>query len=154
MVAKSIKIAAAGLGTMIVLGGGLAVAAAAGADPVGGLLDKHPRIERLADLKGSGRLLHTETTYRGADDKPMTVTAISGSVTTVSATSITVTSSDGVADTFAVDDGTKVSLVDPSKSPKLSSGTIADVKTGASVVVSARGAAGAAGPATRILVRP
>ena len=122
MVAKSIKIAAAGLGTMIVLGGGLAVAAAAGADPVGGLLDKHPRIRAARGPQRQRAPPAHRDHLPGADDKPMTVTAISGSVTTVSATSITVTSRHGVADTFAVDDGTKVSLVDPSKSPKLSAG--------------------------------
>jgi hypothetical protein len=147
MASTAAKAAAVGLGTMVLVGGGLAVAAAAGADPGGHLPmvgDRHPRLERV---------LHTETTYLGAGDAPMTVTAISGSVSEVSATSITVTAVDGVAETFAVDDATTVTLV-ATASPRLSSGTIGDVEAGDSVVVSARGPAGEQAPATRILVRP
>ncbi|MCU1690508.1 MAG: hypothetical protein JWN61_389 [Pseudonocardiales bacterium] len=154
MATRGMKALAVGLGATVVLGGGLAVAAAAGADP-SGLLDRHPRIERLTDLKGAGdHFLHTETTYLGAGDAPMTVKAISGSVTKVSATSITVTASDGVSDTFSLDAATKITLVDPTATPKRKTGAIADVQAGHSVVVSARGPAGADAPATRILVRP
>lgn len=161
MASTRVKALAVGLGATAVLGGGLAAAAAAGADPTGYLPglggDRHPRLERLIERGSAGELgehfLHTETTYLGAGDAPMTVTAISGSVSEVSATSITVTAVDGVAETFAVDDATTVTLVGTA-SPRLSSGTIGDVEAGDSVVVSARGPAGEQAPATRILVRP
>ena len=159
MMRRARTAAALMLGALAVLAGGLVLAAsAAGADPSPtGFLDRHPRIERYLDLRAdgqwSGRFLHSETTYLDSDGAATTLSAIAGSVTAVGPTSITVQASDGVTRTYAVDAATKVALADPDGDPRISAGAIADVRTGDSVVVAARGPAGSEPPATRILVR-
>lgn len=149
MASKRIKIAAIGLGTMAMIGGGAAFAQSAVA-AASGKPGPHPGV---AGAHGH-HLLHLEKTYTGKDGTTMTLVAVSGSVTAVSATSITVTASDGNATVFAVSDSTKVMRVDPTATPKHVDAAIGDVHTGDSVIVGARGPAGTDAPATRILVRP
>jgi hypothetical protein len=95
---------------------------------------KHPR---LSELRGDIRknFLHTDTVILNKDGQPETVEAISGSVTAVSATSITVKASDGVSMTFTVDGSTMVGTYSATATPKLATATIADVSENANVIV-------------------
>jgi hypothetical protein len=115
---------------------------------------KHPR---LSELRGDLRknFLHTDTVILNKDGKPETVEAISGSVTAVSATSITVKASDGVSMTFTVDGSTKVDTYSATATPKLAKATIADVGENASVVVGGKadGTSPASIAAGRILIK-
>jgi hypothetical protein len=148
MASKRTKIAAVGLGTMVVLGGGAAFAESALAAPSG-------HAGTHAGRTHGSRLLHEEKTYTGKDKVPMTLTVVSGSVTAVSATSITVTASDGYpAKVFAVNDTTKVARVDPTATPKRTAATIGDVHTGDSVIVGGHAPVGTDPSAARIVIRP
>jgi hypothetical protein len=152
MASKRTKIAAAGLGTMVVLGGGAAFAESALAAPTA---PTGPAGTHAGHAHHGGRLLHEEKTYIGKDNAPMTLTVVSGSVTAVSATSITVTASDGYPPkVFAVNDSTKVARVDLSATPKRTAAAIGDVKTGDSVIVGGRAPAGTDAAAARIIIRP
>ncbi len=75
-----------------------------------------------------GHLLHGQATVAGKDGKPTQVAGQRGTVEAVSATSITLKSSDGFQQTYVVAPTTKV-RIDGTKS------TISDVKTGQSAGV-------------------
>ena len=75
---------------------------------------------------------HAEWVTRGDNNAYVTHEAILGQVQTVSATSITVTSTDGTSMTFAVNDQTKVHQRAKGTS---TTPTIADVKQGQTVLV-------------------
>lgn len=65
-------------------------------------LTEVPSGERFAHLRG----VHVQLTDK--DNKPMTVDAVPGTATSVSANSLTITANDGTTHTFALDDKTIV----------------------------------------------
>jgi hypothetical protein len=81
--------------------------------------------ERRGKLKHRvlGRGLHGEFVVKGKDGKPVTLVAVRGEVTAVSATSITFKAEDGFTATYAVTADTKVRGKDAD--------TIADIEVGA-----------------------
>jgi hypothetical protein len=91
-------------------------------------------------LEAGSEPLHGETVVKQADGTIVTLRMVSGTVTAVSATSITVTAEDGYAGTFAVSADTEVRAglpvrgekpADPSTAtPPASTDTIADVAVG------------------------
>lgn len=91
-------------------------------------------------LEAGARPLHGETVVKKADGTVVTLRMVSGTVTAVSATSITVTAEDGYVGTFTVTSDTEVRAglpvrgekpADPSTStPPASTDTIADVTVG------------------------
>ncbi|MDI1290594.1 MAG: hypothetical protein PSX37_11680 [bacterium] len=88
--------------------------------------------------------LHSEAVVKAADGTFSTVTSIRGSVTAVSATSITVKAEDGFSATYAINSDTEVRTGVPTRPSAGSSApaesNIADVKVGD--VASVRGTAG------------
>jgi len=78
---------------------------------------------------------HAEWVTKGDGSAYVTHEAILGQVTAVSATSITVKSTDGTSMTFAVTADTKIHQRQPKGSTTTTTPTIADVKTGQTVLV-------------------
>jgi hypothetical protein len=105
---------------------------------------KHPGLTKLQKLERlrllSGRFEHTDTVLTDKDGNPVTVQVISGSVTAVSPTSVTVQAADGTSMTFGIDGDTKVSDYDASAKPKLSAGQLSDVQQNDTVVVGGKAA--------------
>lgn len=144
---------AAGAGAVLIGGGAAAVAAAASADtsgsgtatsptasPSGGVSAPakpgHPG--RGLRLGGAlGRFEHAEWVSKDGTAN-VTHDAIHGTVSSVSATSVSVKASDGYRLTFTVNADTKVRVRDTSSTGKRAgkAGTISDVKTGDNVLVS------------------
>ena len=98
-----------------------AASTAAATGTTGAAAKKAKKGGELGKLKG--RLLHGQFTVEGKDKKPTVLAEQRGTVDAVSATSITLSSTDGFQQTYVVTPQTKV-RVDGAKS------TIADVKTG------------------------
>ncbi len=90
---------------------------------------KAGRAGRLGKLQG--RLLHGEFTVEGKDGKPTVIAEQRGTVNAVSPTSITLTSKDGVSQSYTVGSSTRV-RVDRTK------GSISGVKMGQEAVVFAK----------------
>jgi hypothetical protein len=94
--------------------GNLVFAQAQQGNPQGGNLKDKPGAigRRLLGLRGGkfgmlgGNLLHSETTVQ-TDNGPRTFVAARGTVTALSGSSITITSSDKVATTFAINGDTR-----------------------------------------------
>ena len=101
---------------------------AATPDHAGRLLGRHP----LARL---GNLLHGQWVTKNKDGKVVTHDAIHGSVTAVSATSITVKASDGVSQTYVVNSDTKVRQRTEGKRRSGEDSDISKVKDGDNVAV-------------------
>jgi len=123
---------------------------------------KHGRGDVVAQLKG---LQHAQWVVAGKDGAFVTHDAIRGTVTAVSATSLTVKAKDGVSATYAVGTSTKVvlrtakstsstggttSTPTTGKAAGATKGSIADVNSGAEVLVSGTGTSSLS--AERILV--
>jgi hypothetical protein len=103
--------------------------------------------KRAGELgKLEGRLLHGQFVVLGKDKKPTTIAEQRGTVSAVSATSISLTSTDGFKETYVVNADTRV-RVDGKKS------AIADVKTGQTATVLA-GVSGSTDTAKLIVERP
>lgn len=152
MASKRIKVVAIGLGTMAMVGGGAALAQSAVAAP-------SPQPGKTAAAAGNHaaharHVLHLDETYSGKDKTTMDRVEVSGSVTAVSATSITVTATDNYSKVFVVDATTKVMRLDPTATPKRVAATIADVHTGDTVIVGGHGPTGQDLSAARIAIRP
>jgi hypothetical protein len=143
---------AAGAGAVLIGGGAAAVAAAASADTSGSGTASSPSASpsgasapakpghpgRGLRLGGAlGRFEHAEWVSKDGTAN-VTHDAIHGTVSSVSATSISVKASDGYSLTFTVNADTKVRVRDTSSTGKRAgqAGTIADVKTGDNVLVS------------------
>jgi hypothetical protein len=145
---------AAGAGAVLIGGGAAAVAAAASADtsgsgtasspsasPSGGASAPakpgHPGGRGLRLGGALGRFEHAEWVSKDGTAN-VTHDAIHGTVSSVSATSISVKASDGYSLTCTVNADTKVRVRDTSSTGKRAgrAGTIADVKTGDNVLVS------------------
>ncbi|MDQ1720463.1 MAG: hypothetical protein QOI26_197 [Pseudonocardiales bacterium] len=98
---------------------------------------------RKPAVRALGRALHAQwvTRDRGSGNGFVTHDAIRGEVTAVSATSITVKALDGVSQTYAVTDATKVRHRKAAPGAgKGTAGTISDVHTGDQVAVAGTGA--------------
>ena len=99
---------------------------------------------RRPALRALGRALHAQWVTRDRDNAGAFVThsAIRGAVTAVSASSITVKAEDGVSQTYAVTDATKVRLraSQPGNGNRGKAGTISDVHVGDKVAVIGTGA--------------
>lgn len=149
MASKRIKFAAIGLGTMVALGGGAAFAESALAAPTA-----QPGTHHKGSALLDHHLLHVEKTYTGKDKTAMVLTEVSGKVTAVDATSITVTAGDGYSKAFAVNDTTKVMRVDRTATPKRDKAAIGDVKAGDKVIVGGHAPVGTDAPAAHIVIRP
>ena len=80
-------------------------------------------------------------------------TSVRGTVTAVSATSVTVKAADGYTKTFVIDKTTKIREKATAKGKKPTAGTVSDLKTGDQVGVLGKGAdkAGAASTAMTVL---
>lgn len=119
-----------------------------------GAASHHPHRGKIRGELGKN-FLHTDTVTLDKDGKPQTIEAISGTVTDVSATSITVKASDGVSMTFAVTADTKVGSFDASATPKVAKAAISDVTQNSSVVVGGKvpGTAPTSIDAGRILLK-
>jgi hypothetical protein len=128
-------VAAGGVATAATAGSGdsskpsattTAVTAAATPAPPAAKAGKNPgkRVRRALE----GRLLHGQFVVLGKDKKPTTLAEQRGTVDAVSSTSISLTSTDGFKQTYAVTSDTRV-RVDGKKS------AIADVKTGQTATV-------------------
>jgi hypothetical protein len=144
---------AAGAGAVLIGGGAAAVAAAASADTSGSGTATSPTASpsggasapakpghpgRGLRLGGAlGRFEHAEWVSKDGTAN-VTHDAIHGTVTSVSATSVSVKASDGYRLTFAVDADTKVRVRDTSSTGQRvgKASTISDVKTGDNVLVS------------------
>ncbi len=77
-----------------------------------------------------GQPVHGESVVKKDDGSFVTVRDIRGSVTAVSATSITVKAEDGFTSTFAVDGDTDVRTGLPTRGSGSATGSISDVKVG------------------------
>ena len=144
---------AAGAGAVLLGGGAAAIAAAASADTSGSGTASSPSAGpssgasapakpghpgRGLRLGGAfGRFEHAEWVSKDGTAN-VTHDAIHGTVSSVSATSISVKASDGYSLTFTVNADTKVRVRDASGAGKRAgkAGTIGDVKTGDNVLVS------------------
>jgi Domain of unknown function (DUF5666) len=150
---KKIAIAT-GAGAVLIGGGAAAVAAAASADTSGTGTSATPsatasgtpskpatkpgRHERGLRVAGAlGRFEHAEWVSKDGTAN-VTHDAVHGTVTSVSATSISVKAADGYGLTFTVNADTKVRVRDTSGTGKRvgQAGTISDVKSGDNVLVS------------------
>lgn len=144
---------AAGAGAVLIGGGAAAVATAASADTSGSGTSASPsaspsasastpakagRHERGARHGGLlGRFEHAEWVSKDGTAN-VTHDAVRGTVSSVSATSISVKASDGYSLTFTVNADTKVRVRDTSSTGKKAgkAGTISNVKAGDNVLVS------------------
>ena len=97
--------------------------------------DKGGRVAAKQILGKVKDFQHAEWVTKGDGNTYVTHEAILGEVSAVSATSITVKSTDGTSMTFAVTADTKVHQRQPKGSTTTTTPTIADVKTGQTVLV-------------------
>jgi len=97
--------------------------------------DKGGRVAAKQILGKVKDFQHAEWVTKGDGSTYVTHEAILGQVTAVSATSITVKSTDGTSMTFAVTADTKIHQRQPKGSTTTTTPTIADVKTGQTVLV-------------------
>jgi hypothetical protein len=97
--------------------------------------DKAGRVAAKQILGKVKDFQHAEWVTKGDGSTYVTHEAILGQVTAVSATSITVKSTDGTSMTFAVTADTKIHQRQPKGSTTTTTPTIADVKTGQTVLV-------------------
>jgi hypothetical protein len=121
---RGLKFALAVLGTSLVLVLGVGAAGyyavssafASGFGPFGdhGAFGEHalpPELQGLEQLPPADRFKHfngAQVNLKDKDNQPMTVNVTPGTVTSVSATSLTMTANDGSTKTFALDDKTIV----------------------------------------------
>jgi hypothetical protein len=119
--------AAPGVATVTPSGGPTSSPTAAGADHRGGAKHLFGRLKTFQ---------HAEWVTKGDGDTFVTHEAILGQVTAVSSTSISVKSADGTSLTFAVTADTKVHQRKPKGSASAPTPTMADVKSGQTVLVS------------------
>jgi hypothetical protein len=119
---RRLRFALAVLGTslLLVLGIGavgwytVSSALAAGVGPFAGPFGPHampPELQGLAQLPSAERFKHfngAQVTLKDKDNNPLTVNVTPGTVSAVSATSLTLAANDGTSKTYTMDDKTMV----------------------------------------------